>query len=130
MLSVINLTGIFSFFSSHVVSRAPWRNGRVSPANTFIFCELEPVQIHEEKPQYPRLAQEGGFTAYVLIQAFVDKNGDVIVAQAVKCNRPNMGFEEAAVKAAYKNKFKPAIQNDDPIGVWIGYRVEFELKEY
>ena len=93
----------------------------------FIPVEVYPEQIYEEKPEYPRLAQEGGFTGYVIVQAYVDKNGDVKKAQAVKCNRPNMGFEEAAVKAAYKCKYRPAIQNGNPIGLWIEYKVNFTL---
>jgi len=39
-----------------------------------------------------------------------------------------MGFEEAAVKAAYKCRYRPAIQNGNPIGVWISYTVEFVLE--
>jgi len=49
-------------------------------------------------------------------------------AVAVKCTRPNMGFEEAAVAAAYKYIYRPAIQNGDPVGVWIAYRVDFIIK--
>ncbi len=93
----------------------------------FIPVEEQPVQIYEEIPDYPRLAREGGFTGYVIVQAFVDKNGEVKKAQAVKSNRPNMGFEDAAVKAAYKCQYRPAIQNGNPIGVWISYRVDFKL---
>ena len=36
MLSVMSVTGMRSRFSSHAVSRAPWRNGRVSQASTEI----------------------------------------------------------------------------------------------
>ena len=36
MLSVMSSTGIPSRESSHAVSRAPWRNGRVSHASTRI----------------------------------------------------------------------------------------------
>jgi TonB family protein len=97
------------------------------PADTFIAVEVEPVQIYEETPEYPRLARDGGFTGYVIVQAYVDKNGTVKKAQAVKCNRPNMGFEDAAVKASYKGQWKPAIQNGNPIGVWVSYRVDFVM---
>ena len=93
----------------------------------FVPVEVYPEQMYEEVPEYPRLAQEGGFTGWVIVQAYVDKNGDVKKAQAVKCSRPNMGFEEAAVKAAYKCKYRPAIQNGIPIGLWIEYRVNFTL---
>lgn len=94
----------------------------------FIPVEEQPAQIYEEIPEYPRLAREGGFTGYVIVQAYVDKNGEVKKAQAVKCNRPNMGFEEAAIKAAYKCKYRPAIQNGSPVGLWISYKVNFTLE--
>jgi protein TonB len=99
------------------------------PADTFIAVEVDPVQIYEETPEYPRLARDGGFTGIVTIQAYVAKDGTVKKAQAVKCTRPGMGFEEAAVKSAYKGKWKPAIQNGNPIGVWVAYTVKFELNE-
>lgn len=95
----------------------------------FVAVEIQPEQIYEEVPEYPRLAREGGFTGYVIVQAYVDKNGDVKKAQAIKCSRKNMGFEDKAVDAAYKNKFRPAIQNGNPIGVWISYKVLFTLEK-
>lgn len=94
----------------------------------FIPFEVAPQMIDEKLPEYPRLAQEGGFTGWVDVQVYVDKNGDVKRAQAVKTNRPNMGFEDEAVKAALKCKWKPAIQNGNPIGVWAVYRINFKLE--
>jgi protein TonB len=93
----------------------------------FIAVEVQPAQIYEEIPDYPRLAQEGGFAAKVIIEAFVDKDGSVKKAQAKSCTRPNMGFEEAAIKAAYDCKYRPAIQNGTPIGIWISYVVDFKI---
>jgi len=93
----------------------------------FIPHEIEPVIIFEEMPVYPRIPQEAGFTGWVIIQAFVDNRGNVKKAEAVRCNRPNIGFEEEAVKAALKCKYSPAIQNGDAVGVWIAYKVEFKF---
>ncbi|MFH2204893.1 MAG: energy transducer TonB [Elusimicrobiota bacterium] len=45
-----------------------------------------------------------------------------------KASGTNAGFEEAALTAAMKNRYKPAIQNGRPIPVWVSYRVVFELK--
>jgi TonB family protein len=113
---------------SKIVIDIPQDDYMPSP-DEFIPVEEQPVQIYEEIPEYPRLAQDGGFTGSVWVQAFVDKDGNVKKAQAVKCNRPNMGFEDAAVAAAYKCKYRPAIQNGNPIGVWIQYKVEFTLNK-
>jgi len=111
---------------SELIIDIPEEDYMPSP-DEFVPVEVYPEQIYEEIAEYPRLAQEGGFTGWVMVQAYVDKNGDVKKAQAVKCSRPNMGFEEAAVKAAYKYKYRPAIQNGNPIGLWVEYKVNFTL---
>ncbi len=122
------LTGGDGEGGAEIVIDIPEDDYMPSP-DEFIPVEEQPVQIYEEIPDYPRLAQEGGFTGWVIIQAFVDKDGNVKKAQSVKTNRPKMGFEEAAVKAAYKCKYRPAIQNGNPIGVWISYKVDFILDQ-
>ena len=81
--------------------------------------------IFEKKPDYPQLARDGGFTATVTIQALVDKNGNVKKAQALKCTRAGLGFEDAAIKAAMDCKYKPAIQNGNPINCWVTYTIKF-----
>jgi TonB family protein len=111
---------------SELIIDIPEEDYMPSP-DEFVPVEVYPEQIYEEIPEYPRLAQEGGFTGWVIIQAYVDKKGNVIKSQAVKTNRANMGFEDAAVKAAYKCKYRPAIQNGNPIGLWIEYKVNFTL---
>jgi len=95
--------------------------------DAFVAHEVEPEFIVEKQPDYPPLAMEGGFTADVTVQAFVDKTGNVKKAQVAKCSRPGMGFEEAAIKAAMECKFKPAIQNGNPIGVWVTWSMKFKL---
>lgn len=99
----------------------------VLPPDTFIWVEEPPELVFEELPIYPRLAQEGGFSGWVVLHAYVNKQGEVKKAKAVKTNRSGMGFEEAAIKAAYKCKYRPAIQSGAPVGVWIAYKVEFKI---
>lgn len=93
----------------------------------FIPVEVQPRQIYEEEPVYPRLALEGGFTAKVIIEALIDIDGSVKKAQVKHCTRPNMGFEDAAVRAAYKCRYRPAIQSNEPVEVWISYVVKFVI---
>ncbi len=103
--------------------------GYLPPVDTFIACEVQPKFVHDEIPVYPRIAREGGFTADVLVQAFIGTDGRVIMAQAARCSRPDIGFEEAAVEAAYKCTYRPAIQNGEAVAVWIDYTVKFVLDE-
>jgi protein TonB len=100
---------------------------RIPGPETFIPYEEEPVIIDEEVPRYPPIALAAGFTAWVRIQAFVDQSGNVLKAVSVNTNRPGIGFEEAAIKAALKCKYRPAIQNGNPVGIWITYKVVFKL---
>ncbi|MCP4568907.1 MAG: energy transducer TonB [FCB group bacterium] len=89
--------------------------------------EIPPEPTHQEAPVYPNQARELGITGCVTIHAFIDLSGRVKEASTLNCDRPGFGFEEAALKAAYKFRYKPAIQNGTAIGVWISYKVNFKL---
>jgi TonB family protein len=39
-----------------------------------------------------------------------------------------MGFEEAAVEAVLQWKFTPALQQNNPVGVWVAQTVTFKIK--
>ena len=58
MLSVIRVHGIPSFISSHAVSRAPCRKGRVSPTYTCIFFPAPTAaRITPSAVPYPAVAR-------------------------------------------------------------------------
>lgn len=90
--------------------------------------DQHPRLIFKKIPQYPPLALANEVEGFVIIQAYVNKHGKVTRARAVKCSMPEMGFEAAAVKAAYLCKFKPAIRHGKSIGLWVEYRVDFTLQ--
>ena len=95
-------------------------------ASEFVPVEIYPEMIHEVKPEYPRLAELAGIEGIVWVQALVDSKGDVRQAQVAKsCGTESL--DEAAVAAAYKNKYKPGIQNGRPVAVWVTYKVDFLL---
>jgi len=100
----------------------------VPPPDTFVALEEQPIQYLEGKPEYPGLAKAAGLEGEVIIHAYVNREGIVIKALAAKCSRPGIGFEEAAVKAAYKCRYRPGIQNSIPIGAWVTYKVKFVLE--
>ncbi|MBN2281405.1 MAG: energy transducer TonB [Candidatus Marinimicrobia bacterium] len=76
---------------------------------------------------YPEIAQEAGIEGTVVVQAFIDENGDVGTCEVLK-GIPNTGLNEAAITAIKKTKFKPALQRDRKVGVWISIPVVFKLK--
>jgi len=93
----------------------------------FVPVEIYPVMIHEENPDYPRLARQAGITGTVQVKALVDEQGNVLKAIVAKSSG-TVSLDESAVDAAYKNKFKPGIQNGRPVKVWVTYPVEFMLE--
>ncbi len=111
---------------THVVIDIPTDDSVAGPG-VFVPLEQNPVLVYEAIPDYPRLAEEGGFTAWVIVESFVGKDGSVKKARAVKTNRPNMGFEEAAVRAEYKCTYRPGIQNGNPVGAWVAHKYNFTL---
>jgi len=95
----------------------------------FVPVEIPAEMIHEEPPEYPRLAKQAGIEAIVWIKVLVDKNGNVRDAMVLKSSGSKAGFDEAALEAAYKSKFKPGIQNGQPVAIWLSYKVEFRLSD-
>ncbi|MCF7741079.1 MAG: energy transducer TonB [Candidatus Marinimicrobia bacterium] len=77
---------------------------------------------------YPEIAREAGIEGKVVIRAFIDKNGDVQECE-VDQGIPNTGLNEAAINAIKRTKFKPAMQRDRKVGVWISIPVFFRLNK-
>ena len=92
----------------------------------FVPVEIYPEMIFQQAPEYPRLAKQAGITGVVWVRALVDKEGNVRNSMVHKSSG-TASLDEAAVAAAYKNKFKPGIQNGRPVNCWVSYKVVFEL---
>jgi len=93
----------------------------------FTPVEIQPAMIYKETPSYPRLAKQAGIEGLVWVKALVMKDGSVKEALIGKSSG-TAALDEAAVKAAYKNKFKPGIQNGRPVNCWVTYKIEFILE--
>lgn len=76
----------------------------------------EYLPIVKVAPIYPRRAQSRGIEGYCTVEYTVTKAGTVKDVEAVDCN-PQGVFERASVKAALKFKYKPRVQNGEPIEV-------------
>ena len=95
----------------------------------FIKVEQPAEMMYEEVPVYPEPAKKAGLEAIVWIKSLIDKKGEVVKAFVLKSSGSKAGFDESALKAAYKCKFKPAVKDDKPLAVWITYCVQFTLSE-
>jgi TonB family protein len=94
----------------------------------FIPLEIIPEMIYDYKPDYPRLAKDAGITGTVWVEVLLDKEGNVLEAIIAKSSGTK-SLDDAALQAAYKNKFKPGIQNGRPVPCRVTYPVEFKLDQ-
>jgi len=78
--------------------------------------------------EYPKLAIEMKLEGKVFIKFFVDKKGRVR-QNSIQMIRGNPVFEESAVTAVSKSEWKPAMQRDMKVGVWMTVPVNFKLKD-
>ena len=61
----------------------------------------------------------------MLIRALVDETGKVVEAEVAEGDSSKLGFDEAALDAAYKTLYKPALKDGVPVKMWIELPVEF-----
>jgi protein TonB len=94
----------------------------------FIPRDENPVLLEAPAPEYPEMARKAGIEAVVWITVLVDTEGNVKDALVSKSSGRDLGFDEAALAAAWDRRYRPAMQNDKPVAVWVHYRVRFEIK--
>jgi periplasmic protein TonB len=98
------------------------------PIGAFTSYDEEPQVIESVQPVYPPMAMQAGITGKVCVNVLIDKEGMVRDVKISKESGTNAGFEEAALEAARKTTWKPALANGQPVAVWIRYSINFILK--
>ena len=84
-------------------------------------------QAIQRKLVYPEIARKAGVEGRVMIWAQIGEDGSVVRTRVMKSLGPN-GCDEAAMKAIRDVKWKPAMQRDKPVRVWVAVPVDFRLK--
>jgi len=120
-LSIIAVV-LFSGCNKQMVRQA------VPTDSLFVPVEEAPIQVKSVTPDYPTEAANEGIEGTVWVKALIDKTGTVIDAIIFKDSGKGAGFEEAALNAAYKTKWKPAKSDGKPIAVWVTYKLDFNIK--
>ena len=85
-----------------------------------------PVKINTPQPQYTEIARKARIQGVVIVQAIINKAGQVTNVQVLK-GLP-MGLDQAAVEAIKRWKFEPATLNGKPVDVYYNLTVNFTLQ--
>jgi TonB family protein len=103
----------------------------IPDAGSFTPYEVAPQPLPDFMPQplFPEMAKLAQVTGKVVAQVYVDKKGEVKKYKIVKVEPKDLGFEEEVQKVIMKWKFTPAIQQGNPVGVWIAIPFIFKYKK-
>lgn len=86
-----------------------------------------PEKIHAPQPQYTEIARKARIQGVVIVQAIIDKQGNVTSVKLLK-GLP-MGLDQAALDAIKQWKFEPATLADGrPVAVYYTLTVNFQLQ--
>ena len=94
-------------------------------ADEYVAFEKAPELVSMDPPLYPDLAREAGVEGTVLVRVLVGEDGfvkDMFVIQSIPM------LDESAADAAWTAVFKPALQKDRPVAVWMVIPLEFSLR--
>jgi TonB family protein len=89
----------------------------------------KPLEGFSPQPEFPEMAKMAAVPGKVVVQVYVDKKGEVKKWKVVKEEPKDLGFREEVEKIIPRWKFTPAIQQSNPVGVWIAIPFNFKYKK-
>jgi TonB family protein len=84
-----------------------------------------PMVIYQVNPGYSEQARAAKFSGVVLVNLWVDQNGNPTHVHIVR--GVGMGLDEKALEAVSQYKFKPAMEDGKPVMVQLNIEVNFRI---
>ncbi len=103
-------------------------NDYIPAPDTFIAVEEQPLKVSAPAPAYPEIARKAQIEGSVWLKVLIWTDGSVRDVIVLRESGANAGFEEAAIAAARQSIWRPALQNKQPVALWVAYEVKFRLK--
>jgi protein TonB len=94
-------------------------------AEEYVAVEVQPVAISTPSPEYPAIARQAGIEGIVTLRVLVDDDGDV--RDVIFVSGPEM-LKDAAIAGVRLWKFRPALQQQHPVAVWVMVPMKFSLE--
>ena len=111
----------------------PPKAGSPKDRPSFIPRDVEPRATNDEEIQrllrryYPPSLRDAGIGGTVQLWLFVNEDGQVEKWQVQKSSGYD-ALDKAAGRVAQRMEFKPAINKDKPIGVWVSRNITFRVQ--
>jgi protein TonB len=102
---------------------APAARAEINLVNDF---DERPVPVKAVPPVYPPAMQQAGVSGIVTVSMLIDEKGNVVEREVAKSTRHE--FEDAALEAVKKWKFKPAQKAGTPVKAKIKVPIEFSYQ--
>jgi protein TonB len=109
-----------------VVEGAPVEPAPLPKFGQWVYTDQLPLLIRDIKPEYPDIAKEAGIEGRVLVHVLVGRDGRVLEARIDPQFSVAM-LDEAALVAARKMLFEPALADHQPVAVWVAKPYRFTL---
>jgi protein TonB len=93
----------------------------------FYAVEVKPQVLKTVEPVYPEMAKKAGIEGRVTVKAMVNEEGRVSYVEIIQSTNPI--FDEPAKRAAMGFLFKPGMQRDRPVKVYMAIPFRFQLIE-
>ena len=91
--------------------------------------DMDVIPLVRIPPQYPRRAQQLGIEGWVLLEFTITPAGTVTDAEVID-SEPRRVFDRAALRAIERYKYKPKIENGQPVArTGMQIVIEFELED-
>ncbi len=85
-----------------------------------------PTKIANVQPEYPELARRARLGGIVILEATIDREGNVINVNVLR--GLGLGLDNAAMKAVSEWKYTPTFYNGRPVEVLLTVTVQFTLQ--
>ena len=84
----------------------------------------EGLKIHDVMPEYPKEARDKGIQGDVILQAMIDRKGNIA---SLKVAQGDPILAEAAVKAVKQWRYRPYLLNGKPVEVLTTIKIQFHM---
>jgi len=103
----------------------PWDGPGVDPLE-LTGDMVRPVLLEKVSPTYPRVARQAGLGGRVTVRAVIAHDGSVESVEVFSSTNPL--FNDAAVEAVRKWRYRPALMNGRPVRVFFSVVVDFLVR--